>query len=61
MTDLHGKTSSNMTKHTCVFEQEVMGSQSSRGSQSLDPEGSSCLSLGHIYVLSSHLVETQGS
>lgn len=38
-----------------------MGFQSSRVSQSLDPEGSSCLALGHIYVLSSHLVETQGS
>ena len=38
-----------------------MGSQSSKVSQSLDPEGSSCPALGHISVLSSHLVETQGS
>ena len=38
-----------------------MGSHSSKGSQSLDPEVSSCLMLDHICVLSSHLAEFQGS
>ena len=38
-----------------------MGSQSSKGSQSLDPRGSSCFILGHIWVLSSHLAEIRAS